>query len=75
MSPTIRIQWLLYDITNGVRNAQSGSVRHKIYTKTETYSVQTVRFINKSTLDNSTPPLNLKLLRPQGQIIDVKCKK
>ena len=32
---------------------------------------------NKSTLDNSTPPLlNLKLLlRPQGQIIDIKCKK
>ena len=32
---------------------------------------------NKSTLGNSPPPLlNLKsLLRPQGQIIDVKCKK
>ena len=32
---------------------------------------------NKSTLDNSPPPLlNLKsLLRPQGQIIDVKCEK
>ena len=33
--------------------------------------------LNKSTLDNSPPPLlNLKsLLRLQGQIIDVKCKK
>ena len=33
--------------------------------------------INKSTLDNSSPPLlNLKLLRTQGQIIDVKkCEK
>ena len=31
---------------------------------------------NKSTLNNSPPPLlNLKLLRSQGQIIDVKCKK
>ena len=32
---------------------------------------------NKSTLDNNPPPLlNLKsLLRPQGQIIDVKCGK
>ena len=31
---------------------------------------------NKSTLDNSPPPLlNLKLLRPQGQIIDVKFSK
>ena len=32
---------------------------------------------NKSTLDNSPPPLlNLKsLLQPQGQIIDVKCEK
>ena len=32
---------------------------------------------NKSTLDNSPPPLlKLKLLlRPQGQIIDVKCEK
>ena len=32
---------------------------------------------NKSTLDNSPPLLlNLKsLLRPQGQIIDVKCEK
>ena len=29
--------------------------------------------VNKSTLDNSPPPLlNLKLLRPQGQIIDEK---
>ena len=33
-------------------------------------------YINKSTLDNSPPPLlNLKCLRPQGQIIDVKCEK
>ena len=32
--------------------------------------------IIKSTLDNSPPPLlNLKLSRPQGQIIYVKCKK
>ena len=32
-------------------------------------------FLNKSTLDNCPPPLlNLKSLRPQGQIIDVKCK-
>ena len=33
--------------------------------------------VNKSPLDNSPPPLlNLKLiLQPQGQIIDVKCKK
>ena len=32
--------------------------------------------MNKSTLDKSPPPLlNLKLLRPQGQIIDIKCKK
>ena len=33
--------------------------------------------VNKSTLDNSLPPLlNLKsLLRPQHQIIDVKCEK
>ena len=33
--------------------------------------------LNKSTLDNSLSPLlNLKsLLRPQGQIIDVKCEK
>ena len=31
---------------------------------------------NKSTLDNSRQPLfNFKLLCPQGQIIDVKCKK
>ena len=31
--------------------------------------------LNKGTLDNSSPLLNLKLLRQQGQIIDVKCKK
>ena len=33
--------------------------------------------VNKSTLDNIPPPLlKLKLLmRPQGQIIDVKCEK
>ena len=32
--------------------------------------------VNKSTLDISpTPLLNLKLLRPQGQIIDLKCEK
>ena len=32
--------------------------------------------MNKNTLDNSPPPLlNLKVLRPQGQIIDVKCEK
>ena len=31
---------------------------------------------NKSTLGNSPPPLlNLKLLSPQGQIIEVKCLK
>ena len=31
---------------------------------------------NKSALDNDMPLLlNLKLFRPQGQIIDVKCEK
>ena len=39
--------------------------------------VNPTTFKNKSTLDNSPPPLlKLKLLmRPQGQIIDVKCEK
>ena len=42
----------------------------------QTYAVSSDKNNNKSTLDNSPPPiLNLKLLRPQGKIIDVKCKK
>ena len=33
-------------------------------------------YLNKSAFDNSPLPLlNFKLLRPQGQIIDVKCEK
>ena len=34
--------------------------------------VYMVNKLNKSTLDNSSSPL-LNLVRPQGQIIDVKC--
>ena len=34
-------------VINGLRAAQSGSVRHKIFTKTEKYSVQAGKFIQK----------------------------
>ena len=44
--------------------------------RTTVSEIADIKF-NKSTLDNSPPPLlNLKsLLRPQGQIIDVECEK
>ena len=38
---------MLRAVTNGLRVAQSGSVRHKNSTKTKKYYVQAVRFMQK----------------------------